>query len=45
MLSRPNSKIVENRKLIEAVFDDFLAADLHEVILRDGVYLPDLGQW
>ena len=37
------SKAQIKASTVEAVFDDFVVSDLHEIIVRSGVYLPDPG--
>ena len=34
-----------NMNAIIGVLDDFAIADLHEVLVRDGLYLPDICHW
>ena len=36
--NNPNAAVI-------AVFDDFPIADLHEVLVRDGLYLPEICHW
>ena len=45
MEALPLSITEPNAPAIIAVLEDFPIAELHEVLQRDGLYLPDICHW
>ena len=45
MEALPLSITEPNADAIITVLDDFPIVKLHEVLLRDGLYLPELSHW